>query len=170
MRRTQKSSTPPTATCSVIGKNEMRVWLLRCAATEYLYGFWYMSEQNLRADAPAEWSRQRRWVWSASLRSLSKISSRMATANRSLSRSRCIAAGVDQHVSGNGRDRCRQSRVVETEGLELVTHHPVIEPVSRIPESGTEIFNAETERENRPICRVFVTRDRANQRIWHTCL
>jgi hypothetical protein len=38
------------------------------------------------------------------------------------------------------------------------------------PESGTGIFNAETERQNRPIWPVFVGRDRANQRLSRACL
>ena len=38
--------------------------------------------------------------------------------------------------------------MVETVGLELETHHPVIEPVSAIP--GTEISDAETGAQKRP--------------------
>src|SRR6516165_7335538 len=37
-------------------------------------------------------------------------------------------------------------------------------------ESGTEIFNAETERQNRPICPMFAGRDHANQRHWRARL
>jgi hypothetical protein len=41
--------------------------------------------------------------------------------------------------------------VVEIVGLKLVTHHPVIEPVSD-PAPGTEILDAETGRQNPAIC------------------
>jgi hypothetical protein len=41
--------------------------------------------------------------------------------------------------------------MVEVVGLKLVTHHPVIEPVSAT-ESGTEFFDAETEGPNPPFC------------------
>jgi hypothetical protein len=40
--------------------------------------------------------------------------------------------------------------MVETEGTELPTSHAVIEPVSGAPESGTEIFDAETGAQNPP--------------------
>ena len=59
--------------------------------------------------------------------------------------------------------------VVETKGTELATPHPVIEPVSAL-ESGTEFFDAETGGRNGLIRGDCVRRDRANLRIWQTCL
>jgi hypothetical protein len=59
--------------------------------------------------------------------------------------------------------------VVETVDIELAAHHAVIELVSK-SESGTGIFNAETRRKNRFMCRKFVSRDRASQKNWPTCL
>jgi hypothetical protein len=59
--------------------------------------------------------------------------------------------------------------VVETVNIELAAHHAVIELVSK-SESGTGIFNAETRRKNRVMCRQFVSRDRASQKNWPTCL
>ena len=59
--------------------------------------------------------------------------------------------------------------VVETVDIELAAHHAVIELVSK-PEAGTGIFNAETRRENRVMCHNLVSRDRARQRTWPTCL
>ena len=41
--------------------------------------------------------------------------------------------------------------MVETEGTELPTPHPVIEPVSLTSESGTEIFDAETGAQKLPV-------------------
>ena len=58
---------------------------------------------------------------------------------------------------------------VATVDIELAAHHAVIELVSK-SESGTGIFNAETRRKNRVICRKFVSRDRAIQKNWPTCL
>src|SRR6516225_6100370 len=49
--------------------------------------------------------------------------------------------------------------------IELAAHHAVIELVSK-SESGTGIFNAETRRKNRVMCRKFVSRDRTSQRNW----
>ena len=49
--------------------------------------------------------------------------------------------------------------VVETVDIELAAHHAVIELVSKSA-SGTGIFNAETSRKNRVMCRKFVSRDR----------
>jgi len=43
-----------------------------------------------------------------------------------------------------GRSAVWKDWMVETEGTELPTPHPVIEPVSLTSESGTEIFDAET--------------------------
>ena len=59
--------------------------------------------------------------------------------------------------------------VVETVDIELAAHHAVIELVSK-SESGTGIFNAETRRKNRVMCRKFASRDRASQKNWPTCL
>ena len=59
--------------------------------------------------------------------------------------------------------------VVETVDIELAAHHAVIELVSK-SESGTGIFNAETRRKNRVMCRKFVSRDRASQKNWPICL
>jgi len=59
--------------------------------------------------------------------------------------------------------------VVETVDIELAAHHAVIELVSKSA-SGTGIFNAETSRKNRVMCRKFVSRDRASQKNWPTCL
>ena len=42
---------------------------------------------------------------------------------------------------------------METVGLKLVTHHPVIEPVSA-PEPGTEICAAETEAKMPRLCQL----------------
>ena len=59
--------------------------------------------------------------------------------------------------------------VVETKGIETGcpphSHRTGLET-----ESGTEIFDAETERRNRPICRVSVNKDRAISKIRRTCL
>jgi hypothetical protein len=53
--------------------------------------------------------------------------------------------------------------------IELAAHHAVIELASK-SESGTGIFNAETRRKNRVMYRKFVSRDRASQKNWPTCL
>jgi hypothetical protein len=60
--------------------------------------------------------------------------------------------------------RVSEDWVVETLDIELAAHHAVIEL------SGTGIFNAETRRKNRVMCRKFVSRDRASQNNWPTCL
>ena len=59
--------------------------------------------------------------------------------------------------------RVSEDWVVETVDIELAAHHAVIELVSK-SESGTGIFNEETRRKNRVMCRKFVSRDRASQR------
>ena len=63
--------------------------------------------------------------------------------------------------------RVSEDWVVETVDIELAAHHAVIELVSK-SESGTGIFNAETRRKNRVMCRKFVSRDRTSQRNWPT--
>jgi hypothetical protein len=72
-------------------------------------------------------------------------------------------AGKAAFLLASYRLRVSEDWVVETVDIELAAHHAVIELVSK-SESGTGIFNAETRRKNRVMCRKFVSRDRASQK------